>query len=424
MCKSLLLRSKYGKPCIARLSSFLVEIPGQNRDRTNLGQMNESGLNKKMPNFRSLLTFKPARLSTGKEWFVYYYVTNPVTDQLVRKKIKINSIKGAAARKKYANHLINELNQRLYSGWNPFLEETAPRGLKDIHEVLEIFLRAKKRELRADSMRSYKSFISSFSSWLKSTGNDKMYVAKFNRLNAIEYMDYLYQEKEVSNSTWNNYLVFHRLLFTWMVDNQYCVENHFHDLKKKTIGDKKRIVIPEKTRYQIKDHLEAHDYDFLMVCLFVFHALIRPKEIANLKRSSFDLKNQTIFISGSYSKNKKDRVITIPNALMPYLKEWNFNNAALDQYIFGTNFKPGKTPVCSRRFSKKWEKLRTEIGMPTKMKLYSLRDSGIIQMLNDGISPEEVMKQADHSSLAITTVYAKHANPTGSEQIKNRGTSF
>jgi integrase len=58
------------------------------------------------------------------------------------------------------------------------------------------------------------------------------------------------------------------------------------------------------------------------------------------------------------------------------------------------------------------------------MKLYSLRDSGIIQMLQDGISPEEVMKQADHSSLEITTIYVKHANPSGSEQIKKKGSKF
>lgn len=58
------------------------------------------------------------------------------------------------------------------------------------------------------------------------------------------------------------------------------------------------------------------------------------------------------------------------------------------------------------------------------MKLYSLRDSGIVQLLQDGVSPEEVMKQAGHSSLEITTVYVKYANPGASEQIKNKASVF
>lgn len=377
-----------------------------------------------MPNFQSLLTFKPAQLSSGKEWFVYYYVTNPVTEKLVRKKVKINSIKGITARKKFANQLINEINQKLYSGWNPFLEETAPRGLKDIHLVLDIFLKSKKRELRSDSVRSYQSFVDNLKEWLISRGFKTMYTAKFNRVHAVDYMDYLYNEKEVSNVTWNNYLRFCRLLFTWMIEHQYCVENHFQSIKKKRIGEKQRIVVPEDTRLKIRNHLEYADFDFLIVCLLVFHALIRPKEISNLKPSSFNLQNQTILVEGSYSKNKKDRLITIPDSLAHDLKRWNFGGAAENEYIFGKGWKPGKHKNDSRNFSKKWDKLRKLIGMPVEMKLYSLRDSGIIQMLNDGISPEEVMKQADHSSLEITTKYAKHANPEGSAQIKERGTSF
>ncbi|MCP4178429.1 MAG: hypothetical protein GY756_11740 [bacterium] len=56
--------------------------------------------------------------------------------------------------------------------------------------------------------------------------------------------------------------------------------------------------------------------------------------------------------------------------------------------------------------------------------MYSLRDTGIIQMLNDGISIEEVAKQADHHSLEITSKYALHANKEASEKIKNRSSKF
>lgn len=377
-----------------------------------------------MPDFRSLLTFKPAQLSIGKEWFVYYYVTNPTTEKLVRRKIKLNHISSISQRKKHATHVINSINQKLYSGWNPFLEESAPRGFSNLIEVLDLFLRTKKKELRSDSFRTYNSFVEMLKNWLVKSGREKLCVANFNRMDAMRYMDDIDQEKNLSNSTFNNYMRFNRLVFAWLIDHGYCVENHFIDIKKRMTSEKQRILIPENTRNDIKEYLEATDYDFLIVCLLVFHALIRPKEITYLKPEAFSLNNQTIFLSGQFTKNKRDRIITIPNALMPYLAQWNFNAASNSEFIYGENFKPGKTPINARRFSKKWDKLRTQLKLDSKMKLYSLRDSGIVQMLNDGISPEEVMKQADHASLEITTVYTKFANPKGSEQIKKRGTSF
>lgn len=377
-----------------------------------------------MPKFQALVSFKPAQLAMNKEWYVYYYVINPATEKLVRKKHKLNHIKKISERRKYANELINTINNKLYAGWNPFLEESAPRGLTKLTAALDLFLRSKKKELRSDSFRSYNSFVSCLKHWLVSTGRLNLNTASFNKMDAREYMDHLENDKTLKSKTMNNYLGFNRSVFAWLLEHQYCVENHFLDIKKKATSEKERIVIPEKVRNEIKEYLQVKDYDYWIVCLLVFHALIRPKEIANLKPLAFNLDNQTIFISGQFSKNKKDRVITIPNALLPALRNWNFNGAAVDQYIFSENFSPGNKPINARRFSKKWDALRGKLRLPKTMKLYSLRDSGIIQMLNDGISPEEVMKQADHSSLEITTVYTKFANPTGSDQIKMRGSSF
>lgn len=377
-----------------------------------------------MPKNQTLLSFKPAQLYTGLEWFVAYYVLNPATEKLERKKIKLNRIKNQAERRKYATALINELNKKLYAGWNPYLEESAPRGFTPLKQVLGIFYRSKERELRDDSLRSYRSFNDTFEKWLDETGRGTIFSAKFDKLDALEYMEWLYNVKRVSNKTWNNYRTFLSLLFNWMVEHKYAAMNHFSTMKKKTAEQKERIVIDHDTRKRITEHLQESDYDFLMVCLLVFHSLIRPKEISHLKPKDFDLEKQTIFISGTFAKNHQNRISTIPDALLPYLKKWDFNGASPDQYIFGTNFMPGKTPVNGRRFAKKWDKLRDDLCLEKEMKLYSLRDSGIIQMLNDGISPEEVMKQADHSSLEITTVYTKHASPNGSDQIKAKASGF
>lgn len=377
-----------------------------------------------MPETQHVIIFRPAELHEGKEAYVSYYALNPVTNKLQRKKIKLNRISNPKERKRFANHIVDELNRKLYSGWNPFTEENAPKGFNYLIDIFGVFIRSKEKELRSDSMRSYRSFVKTFSEWLNKTDRAKMYAVNFKRSDAIEYMDYIYDVKGVSGTTWNNYRTFNKTLFTWMIERQYCTDNFFLKMRPKTKSEKTRDLIPEDVRMQIRDHLEAHDPQLMMICMMVFYLLIRPKEISYLKRENFSLVNQTVYLSGSFTKNKRDRIVTIPDALMGLLRKWNWNGAVEGKYIFGTDMIPGAVPVDVRRMDKRWNRMKKAMNLPVRMKLYSLRDSGIVQMLNDGISPEEVMKQADHSSLAITTIYAKFANPKGSAQIREKGSGF
>lgn len=373
---------------------------------------------------QNLIKFKPANLCQGKEWVIVFYCENPASGKLERRRIKINHIKSLTERKKYGYNLVKEINNKLWQGWNPFLEETNPRGYRKLKEVMNQFFLTKSKELRKDSVRSYKSYIDILNSWLINKNKEEIASENFKAVDAIDFMDYVYTERNASATTWNNYRLFFSTLWNWLKAHQYVTVNHFEKLQRKSKTEKQRIIIDAETRDLIKSHLEKTDYNFLIVSLLVFHALIRPKEIAHLKPSNFELKNQVIRIPASVSKNKTERLATIPDSLMQYLLAWDFNGAVNSEYIFGVNFKPGPTPLDARSFSKKWDRLRDDLCLEKKMKLYSLRDSGIIQMLQDGISPEEIMKQADHSSLEITTIYVKFANPKGSEQIKKKGTSF
>lgn len=368
--------------------------------------------------------FIPAQLFTGKTWFVQYSVVNPYSGQMVRKRIKINRIKEMKERRRYAKRLIGEINLKLYSGWNPFQEQEVPRGFTKLLEVCHHFLKQKTKELRPDSMRSYQSFVQSFEAWLLESDQIECFCLNFNQQMARDYMRYIYDEKNVSNRTFNNYRRFQLILFNWMVENQFIKINPFVGIKPKKARHKKRQPVPDNERGLIKDYLMKTDFDFYMVTQLVFYTLLRPKEICQLKPEYFDLKSQTLIIPAGAAKNGNERIVTIPDALVQDLTNWNFNQAKPGQYIFGKGIKPGMDPLDARRLSKKWAAMRKKLNLSDDLVLYSLRDTGIIQMLRRGISPNEVMKQADHSSLEITTIYLKHANPSGSEEIKKRSDGF
>lgn len=372
----------------------------------------------------NLIKFKVAQLCKGKEWFVFYYVINPSTQVLVRKKVKINFIKSIPERNKFAKALMREINEKLHNDWNPFEEDTLPKGYKKLTEALENFLAIKKRELREDSVRTYTSYIAILNDWLKRVKKQDIGCEAFRKIDAVEFLDWAYTFKELSSRTYNNYKIFYTSLWNWLKEKEFTTANHFEKISKKKAATKTRIVIDLDTREQIKNHLEETDYNFLMVSMLVFHALLRPKEVCHMKPKYFDLERQIISVPSHVSKNGKDRFPTISNTLLEFLKRWDFNGAKSDEYIFGPNLLPGKTILNPRRLAKKWDKLRDDLGMQKEMQLYSLRDSGIVQMLDDGISPVEVMKQADHASLEETTKYALHFNPAGSEQIRNKTTDF
>lgn len=85
-----------------------------------------------------------------------------------------------------------------------------------------------------------------------------------------------------------------------------------------------------------------------------------------------------------------------------------------DYYLFSNHFKPGKQHRMSKQFTDYWLKVRNTLNFPTNYQFYSLKDSGITNMLktHDIIT---VRDQARHSDMLMTDKYTPHdvkeANP-------------
>lgn len=58
------------------------------------------------------------------------------------------------------------------------------------------------------------------------------------------------------------------------------------------------------------------------------------------------------------------------------------------------------------------------------MQLYSLRDTGIYDMLKSGIDDLTVMQHADHSTLEMTTIYGNHQDPNLINLINEKAPKF
>jgi len=143
-----------------------------------------------------------------------------------------------------------------------------------------------------------------------------------------------------------------------------------------------------------------------------------------LKADYIDLKNRIITIPPEIAKTGKMRKVTITDTLYKQLLKLDLQNVPKDLYIFSKNYKPGKVLLNTRDTGRTWSKLRKELDFPKEMQFYSLKDSGIVQLLQDGVSPEIVRDQAGHSSLEMTNKYIQISNNEANTQILNKSSDF
>lgn len=376
-----------------------------------------------------VLSYYPAYLSEGKIWYITYYVYNPYSDKMQLKRIKLNRIKSITERRKYARMLIQEINDKLSKGWNPTVDKESAKEFHVLLDAIETYRRAKFSELEDNSIRSYKSFLKRLIKYITSK-NEKMYCGSFDRRIASDFM--LEIKQSVGVRTCNNYLLFYKQLFDWLKEYSYVNENPFstiHVLSKKYIK-KNRNILTRKQLKELFDYLENTHPRYMVACMLIYYCCLRPSDLSYLTPKSFDLKRNLIFISGEETKNDKDSYRVIPAVMDKYMSILELDKTPENFFVFSNNgkaydFIAGKEKLDSRKFAKFWDtRVRKEMNWGLNLKLYSIKDSGITYLMEDGISPAYVQGQADHSSLEITTKYVHTQTPESFEQIRTLAKSI
>ena len=390
--------------------------------------INEFCKEKKMYFFQphAYIDYLPPKLTIGKEWYIHYSVTNPETGKKKRFKIKLNYIQSEKERRKVAKILIAEIQQKLSLGWNPLFGKNTTCAEKPLFEIFDLFLKIKSKEMELQSMHSYKSYINVLKQWLikKAHFNEHSYAYSITLDVGQAFLNHLEENAKVSARTYNNYISFLCSFFSWMKEKGYVRENifiHFKKKPKRLIKKKRRLLTEEELR-RLYSFLLKENKEFLAITLLCYCCFIRPKEIARLRCKDFNLKEQTVFISGDIAKNDNDSYRTLPDNIMPIMQQLDLSNKEF--FVFGkhngkmNNFKPGKTNISEKKFSDYWAHvIRPACNFPLDLQFYSLKDTGITTMLGNGVPISFVQQQADHSSVAMTAIYVGKIQKAN-EQLK------
>ena len=146
-------------------------------------------------------------------------------------------------------------------------------------------------------------------------------------------------------------------------------------------------------------------------------------EAWRLKIENLHLDECYIQIDESISKTHFSRIATLTLQTVAILRDMTTGHGK-DEFLFGPKYVPGKKHIRYQNFREDWSKMREELHLPKQMQLYSLRDSGINEMLKSGIDALTVMQHADHHDLSMTTRYANHADPRLVETIREKAPRF
>jgi integrase len=117
-------------------------------------------------------------------------------------------------------------------------------------------------------------------------------------------------------------------------------------------------------------------------------------------------------IPGYVSKNKKQEVVHIPDALMPVLLKMNLNFPG-DYFIFAKNQQRGPKEYAPTRIAEAWRKFADPHGIMKN--IYSLKHTGVGLAIENGINIRDLQLQLRHSNLEMTQIYLDKFNsrPSG-----------
>lgn len=374
----------------------------------------------------SVIGWKPPVLHQKSECYISFLAFDPGVNRMRKKKIMLDHIKGKRNQRVYADQVIKKLTEKLMAGWNPWIEELQPLEYTKWDDVLDRYKSYLAKMCNEGSMREetyvdYSSRLRILEKWKQEKRITLNYSYQWDRGNVSKFLDYIFIDRNNTVLTRNNYLAWTKSFSAYLLARGYIPKNPTEGLERiKNRQKKSRDVIPDCTMQLIRDYLQEHNRHYLLACEIIHYLFIRPREMSYLRICDIHVKTQTLTLHGENTKNGNDAVITLPTHVIKLMLELNIFSHPGQDYLFSDGFMPGSERKNEKMFRDYWTRvLRKELKLSPRFKFYSLKDTGITNMLRANTDVLSVRDQARHSSILITDIYTPKDIQKANEYIKN-----
>ncbi len=373
-----------------------------------------------------IIAWKTPVFHQKSECYVSFQAYDPLSGRLKTKKIMLGHIKGKTNQRKYAEDLIKRLTEQLSSGWNPWIEAVQPLEYALWDDVISkykdyLVKLCNEHSLREESYVDYSSRVHILEQWKAEKRIPLTYVYQWDRQTITKFLDYVFIERNNTITTRNNYLTWLKSFTSYLVERGYLSSNPTEGLGRiKNRHKKDRDVIPDDVMKQIRAYLYEKNKHYLLACEILHYLFVRPRELSFLKIGDFHLQTQTLTLHGAHTKNGNDATITLPSHVIRLMIDLNVFSYPSHYYLFSDRFSPGEARKSEKIFRDYWcRNLRKALGFSERYKFYSLKDTGITNMLKANADVLSVRDQARHSSILITDIYTPKDIKEANKYIMN-----
>lgn len=373
-----------------------------------------------------IIAWKTPVFHQKSECYVSFQAYDPLSGRLKTKKIMLGHIKGKTNQRKYAEDLIKRLTEQLSSGWNPWIEAVQPLEYALWDDVISkykdyLVKLCNEHSLREESFVDYSSRVHILEQWKVEKRIPLTYVYQWDRQTITKFLDYVFIERNNTITTRNNYLTWLKSFTSYLVERGYLSSNPTEGLGRiKNRHKKDRDVIPDDVMKQIRAYLYEHNKHYLLACEILHYLFVRPRELSFLKIGDFHLQTQTLTLHGAHTKNGNDATITLPSHVIRLMIDLNVFSYPSHYYLFSDKFSPGEARKSEKMYRDYWGRnLRKALGFSERYKFYSLKDTGITNMLKANADVLSVRDQARHSSILITDIYTPKDIKEANKYIMN-----
>lgn len=370
----------------------------------------------------------PVLKKSRKNTYVYFYVLDPDSvlngePKLVRIRHRFNHIKQPRERQAAARRFCEDVTQKLLAGWNPLIDQTGNMSFKGFDAVLEEYSKYIEKAhadnaIRKDSLVDYISRINILKAYNSQLPQSILYVYQLDRPFIERFLDYVYIQRNAKPITRNNYLSWLRNLCGYLKGRGYLKTDPTEGIRRLREGQKERKPLAASAMKRLKEYLKGTDPHYLLACMVHYYTLLRPKEMSYVRLKDINLKEQTIFVSGEVSKNHADAKVTLPAVVIRQMLELGTFNHPGEYYLFGSGFLPSAERASEKIYRDRWAKVRKACGFPSSYKFYSLKDTGVTDVI-EKVGLVVAKDQARHSDISITSVYTRKEQLRAQPELKN-----
>lgn len=355
----------------------------------------------------------------GERILITYYVTHPEKKKKIRVRNYFDKYRTRQLAIRAAQSAANQINALLDTGWNPFIADPVKNKMySTIFDALDFVLQMRSRECEKSSMANFRNRIHKLKTWLATKKKSNFMCFEFTSELALDYMNYIYLKGEISNTTYNGYLIDYKSFFNTLKRNGYILANPFSEILKKREEEKLKSPWNKDQQIRYRNYLEQNDHDFFIVSMYCYYFAIRPKEICLLKVKHVNLLQGFITVPGDIAKNDRTRSIPIPDV---FRKELELYLQGMDPslYLCSKGFKPGTIKIAPTRIAERFREIANQLGFEREIQFYGLKDTCAENLIRAGAHAKTIQMLFDHSSLKTTDKYMSKIQAPQLEQLRN-----